>query len=474
MIASSLKRTTAIATSIMLSACVTVGPDYQQPEIIVADQWHQALIGGMGSGESTAQWWQTLDDPQLNELVQRAQNGNPGLKNAVARIEESERFLGIASGERYPDVDAIGGITRSKSRLGLLPGVDTTDDFSDLRASATWELDFWGRVRRTVESSQATYEATVEAYRDVLVILNAQVAGNYVFLRTLQERLRLAEENVARQQETCEREKKQGPDWNGEDLDPQGNAEGHQARQHSTESAVPSLQGAIRQTINDLSVLLGEQPGDLTNELSASKAIPEPPQVLSAGIPADAVRNRPDVRRAERSLAAQTARIGIATSALYPNFFLNGDFGYAGVGGNLFDDNNETWSIGPVFQWNLFDGGRVRNSIGVEEARTAQALAAYEASVLEALRDTENSLIAYAFEGERLLALERSVAAAAASANLVRTLYRSGLTNFQNVLDTERSLFNQQDLSAVSKGEVVQNVISVYRAIGGGWSAEIP
>jgi len=470
MIASSLKRTTAIATSIMLSACVTVGPDYQQPEIIVADQWHQALIGGMGSGESTAQWWQTLDDPQLNELVQRAQNGNPGLKNAVARIEESERFLGIASGERYPDVDAIGGITRSKSRLGLLPGVDTTDDFSDLRASATWELDFWGRVRRTVESSQATYEATVEAYRDVLVILNAQVAGNYVFLRTLQERLRLAEENVARQQETLRLVEAR----NRAELAPDLDVEQARLNLASTESAVPSLQGAIRQTINDLSVLLGEQPGDLTNELSASKAIPEPPQVLSAGIPADAVRNRPDVRRAERSLAAQTARIGIATSALYPNFFLNGDFGYAGVGGNLFDDNNETWSIGPVFQWNLFDGGRVRNSIGVEEARTAQALAAYEASVLEALRDTENSLIAYAFEGERLLALERSVAAAAASANLVRTLYRSGLTNFQNVLDTERSLFNQQDLSAVSKGEVVQNVISVYRAIGGGWSAEIP
>ena len=470
MIASSLKRTTAIATSIMLSACVTVGPDYQQPEIIVADQWHQALIGGMGSGESTAQWWQTLDDPQLNELVQRAQNGNPGLKNAVARIEESERFLGIASGERYPDVDAIGGITRSKSRLGLLPGVDTTDDFSDRRASATWELDFWGRVRRTVESSQATYEATVEAYRDVLVILNAQVAGNYVFLRTLQERLRLAEENVARQQETLRLVEAR----NRAELAPDLDVEQARLNLASTESAVPSLQGAIRQTINDLSVLLGEQPGDLTNELSASKAIPEPPQVLSAGIPADAVRNRPDVRRAERSLAAQTARIGIATSALYPNFFLNGDFGYAGVGGNLFDDNNETWSIGPVFQWNLFDGGRVRNSIGVEEARTAQALAAYEASVLEALRDTENSLIAYAFEGERLLALERSVAAAAASANLVRTLYRSGLTNFQNVLDTERSLFNQQDLSAVSKGEVVQNVISVYRAIGGGWSAEIP
>ena len=173
-------------------------------------------------------------------------------------------------------------------------------------------------------------------------------------------------------------------------------------------------------------------------------------------------------------LAAQTPRIGIATAALYPNFFLNGDFGYAAVGGDLLNSTNEIWSIGAVFDWNLFDGGRVRNSIGVEEARTEQALADYEASVLEALRDTENSLIAYAYEKQRLMTLERSVAAAAASAVLVRTLYLSGLTNFQNVLDTERSLFNQQDLSAISEGEVVQNVISVYRAVGGGWSAEIP
>ena len=470
MIRAPLKCAGAIAGSLLLSACITVGPDYEAPEVVVADEWHQSLVDNMDSSAAAVDWWSSLNDPKLNELIERAQSGNLSLAIAIARIDEAERFLGIARGERFPDVDASGSVTRAKSQLNVLPDVESVDEFGDAGVGATWELDFWGRVRRTVESSQASYEATVEAYRDTLVLLNADVAENYVFLRTLQERLRLANENVMRQQETVRLTEAR----NRAQLSPQLDVEQARLNLARTESAVPTLESAIRQTINNLSVLLGEQPGDLTAELVTQQPIPEPPSVLRAGFPADAVRNRPDVRRAERALAAQTARIGIATAALYPNFFLTGDFGYSGVGGDYFDNDNETWSIGPVFRWNLFDGGRVRNSIGVEEARTEQALAAYEASVLEALRDTENSLVAYASEQERLEALERSVTAAAASADLVRTLYRSGLTEFQNVLVTERSLVDQQDLRAVSKGEVVQNVISVYRAIGGGWSADSP
>jgi NodT family efflux transporter outer membrane factor (OMF) lipoprotein len=469
-IRSHAQRIVTLVSGLALAACITVGPDYEPPEVVIADEWHQALVDNMDSSAAAVEWWSSLNDPKLDELIGRAQEGNLNLAIAVARVDEAERFLGIARGDRYPDVDAVGGVSRSKSQLNLLPNVDSVDEFGDARASATWELDFWGRVRRTVESSQASYEASVEAYRDTLVLLNAQVAENYVFLRTTQERLRLANENVLRQQETVRLTEARNRAQLAPELDVQ------QARLNlaSTEAAVPALEALVLQTINNLSVLLGEQPGDLVAEMAPPQAIPEPPSVLSTGFPADAVRNRPDVRRAERNLAAQTARIGIATSALYPNFFLTGDFGYSGVGGDYFDNNNETWSIGPVFSWNLFDGGRVRNSIGVEEARTEQALAIYEASVLEALRDTENSLVAYATEQRRLQALERSVAAAAASADLVRTLYRSGLTDFQNVLVTERTLFTQQDLSATSKGEVVQNVISVYRAIGGGWSAETP
>ncbi len=460
----------ALTATLTLSACITVGPDYEAPEVVVSDEWHEALVDNMDTSAAAADWWSSLEDPKLNELIERAQSGNLSLAIAVARVDEAERFLGIARGQRVPDVDGVGGFTRARSQLNVLPEVESVDEFGDARAEATWELDFWGRVRRTVESSEATYEASIEAYRDTLVLLNSQVASNYVFLRTTQERLRLANENVLRQQETLRLTEAR----NRAQLAPELDVEQAKLNLASTEAAVPALESLVLQTINNLSVLLGEQPGDLIAELLPPGTIPDPPNVLSVGFPADAVRNRPDVRRAERNLAAQTARIGIATAALYPNFFLAGDFGYSGVGGSYFDNDNETWSIGPVFSWNLFDGGRVRNSIGVEEARTEQALAVYEASVLEALRDTENSLVAYASEQRRLQALDRSVAAASASADLVRTLYRSGLTNFENVLLTERSLFREQDLQAVSRGEVVQNVISVYRAVGGGWSAGVP
>ena len=340
-----LKRAGLFVGGLMLSACVTVGPDYEPPEVVAADEWHQDLVDNMDSSAASVDWWSSLNDPKLNELIERAQSGNLSLAIAIARIDEAERFLGIARGERVPDVDVVGGITRSKSQLNVLPDVESVDEFGDAGAAATWELDFWGRVRRTIESSQASYEASVEAYRDTLVLLNARVATNYIFLRTNQERLRLANENVLRQQETLRLTEARNRAQLAPDLD----VEQAKLNLASTEAAVPALESLMLQTINNLSVLLGEQPGDLMAELMPPQSIPDSPSVLSVGFPADAVRNRPDVRRAERNLAAQTARIGIATSALYPNFFLTGDFGYSGVGGDYFDNDNETWSIGPVF-----------------------------------------------------------------------------------------------------------------------------
>jgi NodT family efflux transporter outer membrane factor (OMF) lipoprotein len=300
------QRVGTLVSGLVLAACITVGPDYDPPEVVVADEWHQALVDNMDSSAAAVDWWSALNDPKLDELIERARSGNLGLAIAIARIDEAERFLGIARGERYPDVDAVGGITRSKSQLNLLPNVESVDEFGDARAAATWELDFWGRVRRTIESSQASFEATVEAYRDTLV------------LRTTQERLRFANENVLRQQETLRLTEARNRAQLAPDLD----VEQAKLNLASTEAAVPALESLMLQTINNLSVLLGEQPGDLMAELLPPGAIPNPPSVLSVGFPADAVRNRPDVRRAERNLAAQTARVGIATSALYPNFLL--------------------------------------------------------------------------------------------------------------------------------------------------------
>jgi NodT family efflux transporter outer membrane factor (OMF) lipoprotein len=455
-----------------LAGCIRpVGPDYEQPDVVVADRWHQDIVEGLAEGDADYQtWWQALEDPQLDSLISRAGQNNLDLKLAYARIAEARAQLGIAKGERYPDLDGFGASQRQRLSEGVSglvpPPAKRTDTFRDIGVEAIWELDLWGRVRRSVESAEANYEASLENYRDVMVVLFADVGSNYLLLRALQERLRLALANVELQRETLKLVEAR----NKAELAPKLEVRQAELNLATTESAVPALQAAIVQTINRIGVLLGEQPGVLHAELQGSAPIPGPPASVATGIPADLVRRRPDVRLAERNLAAQTARIGIATAALYPNFFIAGDFSYLTASGSLFDSGNQSWSLGPFFSWNLFDGGRVRSAIDVEEARTEQLLAIYEQTVLRALQDVDDSLVGYAEERKRLAALERSEIAAADATRLVNELYKRGLTDFQNVLDTERSLFGQQDLLAESKGNVMLNLISIYRSLGGGWA----
>jgi NodT family efflux transporter outer membrane factor (OMF) lipoprotein len=237
-----------------------------------------------------------------------------------------------------------------------------------------------------------------------------------------------------------------------------------------TESIIPTLRTLEALAIHRLGVLLGEYPSELYDELSAEAPIPAPPETIDISLPANLVRQRPDIRQAERQLAAQTARIGVATADLYPRFSLSGAFAFQATDfGNTFDRSSITYLVGPSVRWNLFNGGRVRNSIIAEDARTKQALARYEESVLLALEEVANALVAYVQESERRDALARSVTAAEQSVELVKTLYRTGLTDFQNVLSMDRSLFVQQDEFAESKGRVTKSLVRVYKALGGGW-----
>jgi multidrug efflux system outer membrane protein len=460
------------ALFLILAGCIRpVGPDHEQPDIVVADRWHQDLVAGLADGEADYQtWWLALQDPQLDSLIDRASQRNLDLKLAYARIAEGRAQLGIVKGERYPELDGFGSAQRLRLSEGVSavmpPPQERLDNFSELGVQASWELDLWGRVRRSVESAEASYAASLENYRDVMVVLYADVGSNYVLLRTLQERLRLARANVELQRETLDIVEAR---YRAE-LAPLLEVRQAELNLATTESTIPGLEAAIVQTINRLGVLLGEQPGVLNPELESGAVIPSPPGSVAMGIPADLVRRRPDIRRAERELAAQNALIGVATAALYPNFFIAGDFSYVTAAGSLFDSGNESWSIGPFFSWNLFNGGRVRSAIDVEEARTEQLLAIYEQTVLRSLQDVDDSLVAFAEEQKRLLALQRSEIAAADATRLVNALYKRGLTNFQNVLDTQRSLFGQQDLMAESSGNVMLNLISIYRALGGGWT----
>ncbi len=458
---------------LVLALGCAVGPDYRPPEPELPDAWHLELTRGLEEGEADLRtWWTALEDPVLSGLIERAGRGNLDLRVSLARVMEARALRGVARGEWFPSADATGGYLERQAPESLAavvnPGGSRSFETYDLGIDASWEIDVFGRIRRSTESADASLTASVEDYRDVLVVLYADVASNYVELRALQERLRYAVSNAETQRETLQLTMDRNRAGLAADLDV------HQAELNlaTTESSIPSLERAIGQTIHLLGVLLGEAPAALYAELQQPAPIPGPPARVAVGLPANLLRQRPDVRSAERQLAAQTARIGVATADLYPRFSLVGTFALSALdAAELFTKGSTTYGVGPTMRWNLFDGGRIRNLVRAEDARTEQALARYEQIVLAALRDVEDAILAYEREEERRTALARSVVAAQASVELVKTLYRTGLTNFQNVLDMERSLTQQQDRLAESEGKVVQNLIRLYRALGGGWDA---
>jgi NodT family efflux transporter outer membrane factor (OMF) lipoprotein len=463
---------TAWLLSLALSGCITVGPDYAPPEPDVPDRWHQELAEGFVEGETNLHsWWRTLDDPVLDGLIERAAAGNLDLQGAFARIQEARALRGIATGERFPDVNASGSAVRNRLSEGtnefVPPGRSRTDNTYAVGLDANWEIDLWGRIRRSVEAADAGVDAAFEDYRDVLVLLYAEVALTYIDIRSLQARIRYAEDNRELQADTVRLTRARFDAGISPELDVR-QAELNLA---TTSASIPVLEAGLARSMHRLAVLLGEHPGALHDDLVDPRPIPDPPVEVAVGIPADLARQRPDIRRAERELASQTALVGVATADLYPRFSLTGTFGFEAYS-SLFRAGNQAWSLGIPLFWNLFDGGRVRNRIRAEDARTQQALVAYERTVLLALEEVENSMVSYLRERVRRQELAKAVEAARKSVELVKTLYTTGLTDFQNVLDSERSLAVRQDELAASEGEVVRNLVSLYRALGGGWQPD--
>ncbi|MEN8751709.1 MAG: efflux transporter outer membrane subunit [Desulfobacterales bacterium] len=455
----------------VLTGCAHVGPDYIPPEPTTQDVWHQKLVDGLAEGKADLKtWWTVFDDPVLTSLIDRATTGNLDLKEAFARLKEARARRGVATGERYPDVNGKGSVSRQRvteDYLTIITDQDRNYNSGNVGLDATWEIDFWGRISRSIESADAGLQASLENYRDVLVLLYAEVTLNYVQVRTLQARIGFAEASVKTQRRTLEITRARLKAEISGELDVR-QAELNLA---NTESIIPQLKSALVQTINRLGVFLGELPKALHQELSDPVPIPKPPDRILVGLPADLLRQRPDIRRAERQLAAQTARIGVAKADLYPRFSLSGAFAFEGTS-DIFDSSKRSWFIAPAFRWNLFDGGRVRNRIKAEDTRTEQALVRYEQTVLAALEDMENTMTAYVQEGDRRETLHRAAIAADESVNLVKSLYKSGLTDFQNVFDMERSAFAQRQALAESQGLVTQNLIRIYRAMGGGWEPQ--
>jgi NodT family efflux transporter outer membrane factor (OMF) lipoprotein len=456
----------------------SVGPDYQKPNVSAPAQWNPLAGGETNSAAATAAWWKNFHDAELDSLIERAACSNLDLRIAQARVREARAHYRMTDDDFWPTVDAAGSYARNRQSehqpvLGSLPmppGVPFENNVYQAGFDATWEIDVFGGKRRATESARAQVAAAEFGQRDVLVTLLGEVARNYVEARGYQRRLEIARDNIRAQEQSLAITQNRFTNGLTSDLDVQQAA----TLLATTRASVPTLETALQASIHRLGVLLGQTPEALQTELSSVAPIPAAPPTVPVGLPSELLLRRPDVAQAERQLAAATANIGVAKSDLFPKFYLTGVAGFESVSASdWFDGGSRFWSAGPTVQWNIFDAGRIRANIKVQNARQEQALATYEQTALSAFEDVENALVAYAKEQVRRRSLEEAVKSSQESLRLANQLYANGLSNFINVLDAERSLYQAQDQLVQSERTVSTDLISLYKSLGGGWEAGV-
>lgn len=460
-----------IFAGMFTAGCASIGPDYQRPEAPIADAWNRAVMQDLETGRpNLVAWWEILDDPLLTGLITEAAASNHNVRIVLARLEAAEARYGVTRSAYFPTVQGLGSAAAVRSSEettpALPPGIDREGERYQLGAEFAWELDLWGRVRRSVESARASVEAADEAYRDALVVLASQVALNYIEARTLQEQIKSLESNVAMLTDSLDIVRNR----NLAGLVPDLNVAQAERDLAIAEAGLPPLRAALFAKINRIGLLTGQSSHTMHERLAAAAPIPSVPEQIEAGLPVDLLRQRPDIRQRERELAAQTARIGVAKAEFYPVFALPGSFVLdAFDAGQVFGSGSLAYSFGPAFRWNLFAGGRVRQSVRAEEARTRELLAAYEQQVLLAVEEVENAMVDLIQERARKASLAAAVGAARRTLDMSNVLYRSGLTDFQNVLDAQRLLIAQESESAQSAGRLGAAAVRLYKAFGGGW-----
>lgn len=464
---------------LVLAAGCTVGPDYKMPEPIAKTESFHGLQQQEGSATRAvtgatqlANWWTSLADPALDDLIKTAIESNLDYKIAQARVREARAQRQFVNADRLPQVNGSGGYSRSRSSDNAnnsgrnfsepSEGVDLYSAGFD----ASWELDVFGRVQRNVEAADADIQVAEENRRDVLVSLLSEVAVNYVQLRGAQRRISLTERSIQVQFETLNLTKSRFDAGLTNELDVA------QARSQlaARESQLPPQRQEASRAAYRLGVLLGQEPGALLDKLSTPGEIPRTPAQVPVGLPSELLRRRPDVRAAERNVAAATARIGAATADLYPRFTIAGDIGLSSSQiGTFFNADSRFWSIGPSVTLPIFNGGRIRANIQVQEARQEQAALQFQAVMLRALEDVENALVALSYEQVRRDALVRAVDASRRAFDLAKERYAGGVSDFLNVLDTQRLLYLAEDELVLSDQTVTVYLVSLYKALGGGW-----
>ena len=471
---------------LFLGGCSIVGPDFSIPEAPVAETWRergkaneQTTISMAEEETAHKEWWRVFNDEVLNSLIKKAYEGNLTLRVAGLRVLEARARLGFAEGMLYPQQQALtadastNGLSKNDTVYG--PEMDRYYPRASIGFEAGWEIDFWGKFRRAIQSTDAALNAEVASYDDMLVALTAEVARAYITIRTFNERIRIGEENIKIQKQSLHIATINFKNGNTTELDAQ------QAKSllYNTEAAIPEYRLGLHQAQHGLSVLLGLPPQSLAVLLQGTTAIPTAPASIAVGLPADLLRRRPDIQKAEFIASAKCANVGVAESALYPHISLVGSMGFSSIDSgdkelnDLFNSDSIGFTFGPAMRWDIFNYGRLKNQIRTQDAVFEQAITEYQNTVLNAAREVEDNMAAFLFTTERARSLNQSVTASKRAANISRIQYREGLVDYQRVLDTDRYLAGQEDSYIIAKGDIALHLIGLYKALGGGWQMRL-
>lgn len=454
--------------ALWIAACQAVGEDYGAQQLELPANWQAREQAGISDADAQLEgWWRQLGDPLLDELIERSARESLDLRESLARLREARALRGDVASERFPTVDARAAVER-RGESDNTPFGSFVPDSTVYSAGfdAAWEIDVWGRVRRSVEAADADLAATIEDVRDVAVTVAGEIALNYIELRAFQRRVEIARNNVSLQEQTLDLVRGRF------EAGLVGERDVAQARTNveSTRSAVPALEIGVAAAANRLAVILGQPPGTLFPQLGVAAPIPVPPLSVAVGVPADLLRRRADVRSAERQVAAEHARIGVAEGDLLPRLSLFGDLGVASDDlSSLFEEDSVVFGIGPSIRWNIFDAGRLRYRVAAQEARAEQAMLRWERAVLVALEEAENAMSAFVREQTRRASLIEAASQARLAVQLTRAQYQEGLSDFQNVLTSERALALLEDDVASSDASIATNYVALTKALGGGW-----
>lgn len=466
-----MRSTLAISIALLLAGCA-VGPDYHPPAIDNKAQFIATDAQSFSNADIEHDFWRRFNDPMLTQLIEDSLTANHDVKIAAARLREARAFRTESRFDFAPTVTAKGGYTESRASVRQAPpasGVPRSQDYYDASFDASWELDLFGRVRRNVEAKSAQYDAAIADLQNAEVSVTAEVARNYFELRGFQQQLSVAQRNAQNQRQTLDLTQLRLDAGSGTELD----TARARSQWSSTLAEVPSLEASVARASYRIAVLTGRSPESLVAQLSEAHPLPELPPVQNIGTPEAMLRRRPDIRSAERQIAAATAQIGIAVGDLFPRISLTGRWGYDAVdSSDLGKGRGESYAFGPVIRWAAFDLGRVHQQIKQRKAAADGAIARYEQSVLRALEETDGSLMTYVKAVVRQQHLRDSADASARASELAKTRFEDGASDFLTVLDAERSMLETQSRLAQTETDTATALLSVYKALGGGFRTQ--